>query len=128
MTLGAGACRAQALPADPLDPAFGDAKYYNAYHAKLNMTQDGHVLASDMLALGDLGNVTAGGGGGGHRRLLSGGSYDGPVGADAYEIFYFDIQGRIWQILLATSFNAFRTLVHRVNWRPVTWSSTSGSP
>jgi hypothetical protein len=60
VTLGAGACQAQALPPDPLDPAYGDAKYYNAYQAKLNMTQDGHVLASDALALGDLGNNMTG--------------------------------------------------------------------
>ena len=38
------------------------------------------------------------------------------------------VLGRDWWMVLAASFNAFRTLVSCVKWHPVTWRALSSSP
>jgi len=91
VTLGAGACHAAALPY--VVPDTGHAAAHTPhYYAMVDLMQDGLALASGKLALHDLGVTAEHHAHHRHRHLLSGGGGYGPVGADVYETFYFDVK------------------------------------
>lgn len=83
ITVGAGVCEHQT-------PAADSAHTNNTYYqAKIELVQDGEVLRYDKLKLHDLGTAAAAGR---RRGLLGVGGGGGPVGADVYDHFYFDVR------------------------------------